>query len=409
METTQHYAELLDLDANWSVTDVTVNKSTTQVDVYLEYTGKTGICPECGCECKLHDRAGERQWRHRDVMQFCTVIHAAVPRCRCLEHKVRTLRIPWARPNSGFTLLFEVFAIKILKTSRSIKDACSILDLNWQQAHRIMADAVERGMKNREIKEIPWIGLDEKSFLKGHDYISLLTDIEGSRVLDVVRDSTMEAAERLINKALNEPQREMVCGVAMDMSGSFAGAVKKTLVNADIVHDKFHIVAHLSDAVDSVRKSEHAKLVKNNDNRLAKTKFLWLKSLQHMSDEAQALLKSLLSQSLQVSKAWHVKNLFESFWTMPDKSHAQSFFDVWYDEAIRLKQGPVTKVANMLKKRLANILTYFECFITNAITEGFNSKIQSLKANARGFRNFENYRISILFHCGKLDFFPLKV
>jgi len=110
--------------------------------------------------------------------------------------------------------------------------------------------------------------------------------------------------------------------------------------------------------------------------------------------------------SLDVAKAWRVKELFAEFWTRRDKRSARSFFGHWFKEAMATGLSTVKKVAAMLKRRLGNILSYFDSFLTNAAAEGFNSKIESIKSNARGFRNFENYRTSILFFCGDLDLLP---
>ena len=83
------------------------------------------------------------------------------------------------------------------------------------------------------------------------------------------------------------------------------------------------------------------------------------------------------------------------------------FFKDWYGWVSRSQLPPLVEVAGMLKRHLDNLVTYLKHPITNAVTEGLNSKIQSLKAAARGFRNFRNYRIRILFFCGKLDLYPL--
>jgi len=97
-----------------------------------------------------------------------------------------------------------------------------------------------------------------------------------------------------------------------------------------------------------------------------------------------------------------VKAMFKSFWDRRDASFARSYFDFWYREAFATKLPEIQAVARMLKKHLDSIITYFECYITNAFSEGINSMVQAIKANARGFRNFEKYRINILFFCGKL-------
>lgn len=404
--TEEHYAKLLGLDSPWKVTRVKLNVEKLRVDIFVEYGESTGTCPECGAACRVYDRSPGRVWRHLDTMQFGTYVHCEPPRIECAKHGVKTMPLPWAGKHSRYTQLFEAFAINVILASRSLKDAGDLLGLNWHQLHSIMKRAIERGLERRGNDEVAWIGMDEKSFRKGHNYISLLNDLEEVRVLEVVEGREGSAADDLIKKALDESQREMVCGAAIDMSAPFTKAIRSLLPNADIVYDKFHIAKHLNEAVDKTRRAEHSKMLKNKDTRLTGTKYSWLKGMEHLSEEALEQVETLAKAELGVAKAWYIKEFFRYFWTRRDAVFARSFFERWYKEAFETKLPEIRKVARMLKKHLENILTYFDCYITNAASEGLNSKIQAIKANARGFRNFENYRVSILFFCGKLDLSP---
>jgi transposase len=101
-----------------------------------------------------------------------------------------------------------------------------------------------------------------------------------------------------------------------------------------------------------------------------------------------------------------MKENFRDFWNRPSERSGKRFFDHWYSWAIRSRLEPIKKIARMLKNHLGGLLSYFRHRVTNAITEGFNSRIQSVKSAARGFRNFANYRLRILFYCGKLEMMP---
>lgn len=405
-ETEKHYAKLLGLVSPWKVTRVKLSIEKMRVDIFIKYGELTGTCPECGAACRVYDRSPGRTWRHLDTMQFGTYLYCEPPRTECAEHGIKTMSMPWAGKHSRFTQLFEAFAINVMLASRSLQEAGKLLRLEWHQLHGIIKRAVERGLERRENDEIAWVGMDEKSFRKGHNYVSIMNDLEHSRVLDVVEGREGNAADKLIAKALDEEQREMVCGVAIDMSAPYIAAIRRHLPHADIVHDKFHIAKHLNEAVDKTRRKEHRKLLKNKDERLKGTKYSWLKGMEHLSDESLAQVESLAKAELGVAKAWYIKELFRHFWTRRDVAFARSYFERWYKEAFKTGLPEIQKVARMLKKHLENILTYFECYITNAVSEGLNSKIQTIKANARGFRNFENYRTSILFFCGKLELSP---
>ena len=404
--TSNHYAQLLGLNPPWKVIDVHLNIQKLRVDIHVSYDGDHGCCPECGVECKVYDQSTERSWRHLDTMQFGTYLRSKSPRIKCQEHGVKTVSLPWAAKHSGFTLLFEAFAIRVLQASRSTQDAGRLLGVNWHQLQNIMDRAVERGLARRDSEEITWIGMDEKSFRKGHNYISVINDLENRRVLEVVEGREGDAANRLIIKALDEKQREMVCGVCIDMSAPYIKAIREHLPHADIVHDKFHISQHLGNAVDKTRRIEHAKLQKQGDQSLTNTKYAWLRGMENLSDEALARLKMIGRAELDVSKAWYLKELFKHFWSRRDRNYATRYFEFWTNEVKSSGVVEMKKVARMLKKHFHNILTYFDCYITNAFSEGINSKIQALKANARGFRNFQNYRTRILFFCGKLALSP---
>ena len=187
MKTTEeHYANLLGLAAPWKVSEVELNVSALQVKIFVMYGENTAMCPECGAVCELYDHSAQRSWRHLDTMQFETILHCEPPRVRCKEHGVKTIALPWASKHSRFTQLFEAFSIEVIQASRSLTDAQKLLRLSWDQVHLIMKRAVDRGLQRREYQEIPWVGMDEKSFRKGHNYISLINDLEDVRVLDVV-------------------------------------------------------------------------------------------------------------------------------------------------------------------------------------------------------------------------------
>ena len=405
----QHYATLLGLGEEWRVANVDLNVLGRRIDIYLEYAKDCAPCPECGTLCSVYDQQPERVWRHLDTMQFETLIHAKTPRVRCEGHKVRVMELPWATKSSRFTLLFEAFAVAVLQVARSVKDAQGLLRLSWWQTHEIMKAAVERGLARREADEISFVGLDEKSFLRGKDaeaFACVMTDIDNHRILDVARGRTCDGAKDVIEKALNPFQQYMVCGVAMDMSAPFEKAVRKLMPCADVVFDKYHVEAHLNEGVDKTRKGENRMLLERNDRRLAKSKYLWLAGMEHMSDEAIAHRDDLLKCALDTGKAWGLKELFGWFWKSRDKYWAKANFTFWYEQVKKSGLKHMIKVAETLRKHLYGLLAWFDSRIDNALTEGFNTTIQALKATAKGYRNFENFRIAILFYCGKLDMRP---
>ena len=149
----------------------------------------------------------------------------------------------------------------------------------------------------------------------------------------------------------------------------------------------------------------HGAAASTHPCRLRSRFSVW--TTENMDDSRNDQLAALRNQQLKTARAWGIKDYFRWFWVSRDAEEAQEFFAEWYAWAIRSRLAPVKRVARMLKSRLANIVTWFRHPISNATAEGFNSRIQSIKSNARGFRNFNNYRTRILFFCGKLKLKPL--
>jgi len=396
---------MVGLDSNWSILDVDLNLESQTLTLALEYVGKRVVCPECEQACAKKDHAAERRWRHLDAMQFQTVLTARVPRAACGSCGVKTIAVPWSGKHSRFTLMFEAFAIDMLLAARSVQAAAAMLSIDWSTAQSIMERAVERGLKRRSLDEVKRVGIDEKNFGKGHDYVSVMTDIDGSRVLEVVPERTTQACDSLWN-TLSDEQKENVQAVAMDMWRAFEISTEQNVPDADIVHDRFHISKHLGDAVDKVRRVEHKELMSAGDGRLKGARYSLLFNPENLTQEKDEQLNAIVKSTLKTGRAWQLKELFRHFWEETDAVGGRAFFDRWYSWAIRSRLKPVKKVARMLKGRLNRILTWFTSPITNATSEGFNSRIQAIKSAARGFRIFEHYRIRILFFCGKLTLKP---
>jgi transposase len=403
---TAHYSLLLGLDAAWTVSDVSLFVEENRVEILVTHGGGRVVCPECGGQCTIADHAPERSWRHLDTMQFETKIRARTPRADCKECGIKTIAVPWAGKHSRFTLMFEAVAIEVMLACGNIKSASGLLGITWDAAQRIMDRAVQRGLARRDLEAIEHVGMDEKSFRRRHNYVTVLTDLDGSLVLEVAEGRDEEAANDAWT-AIPEQQRKKVKAVAIDMWAAFEKAAGTHAPQADIVHDRFHISKHLNDAVDKVRRQEHKALKKEGDERLTGSKHSWLFNPENMKEQRWFDFQRLKDSELKTSRAWAIKEQFRWFWEYTYPGNAEKFFKSWYGWATRCRLAPVIDVAKMLKNRLPNILSYFRHGITNAMSEGFNSRIQSIKASARGFHAFENYRTRILFHCGKLDLKPV--
>ena len=397
------YEHLLGLQTPWSVkaVDLSLTDQRVIVEVVLK-PGQVWADPLAPTKRAHINGWTERQWRHLDTCQFETLIKARVPQLKYSDGTVQELAVPWAERYSRVTFLMEAFVVKLLQVCPTTKGVCELTRLAWSTVNDIMVSAVERGMLRRAPDAVPYLGLDEKSAEKGHSYVSILTDIDRSRVLDLVPERKLVAAKSLL-ETLSPTQRASVKAVAMDMWPAFMSATHECLPQADIVHDRFHVSKYLGEAVDAVRKQEHRSLAKAGESPLTGSKYAWLKRYPDGRSAEAVAFRDLNQLNLKTSRAWRIKETFTQFWAYHYTGAAKRFFDAWSNNAMRSRLEPIKKVVKTLRRHEAGLLNYSRHRISNACAEGFNSAIQLIKANARGFRNFTNYRARVLFHCGKLD------
>lgn len=408
MQVDEFYEQILGIESPWEIADVRLDRASSVVHVELAHgEGVRWKCPCCDRELSIYDHVEERQWRHLDTCQYETWLHARIPRVKCPEHGVRQVRVSWAEPGSRFTLLFEGHAIEVLTACEVVSAACKILRISWDQAWRLIERAVARGKARKQPRPMARVGADEKAFAKGHSYMTIVCDIDQGTV-EYVADGRKKESLAGFFQGLSAEQRSAIEAVAVDMHEPYVQAIQEELpLAADkIVHDRFHIMQHATEAVDKTRKQEHKQLSEEGDTRLSKTKYLWLKSQENLSENQRQRFDEVFTLQLKTAKAWGLKELLRELWQQDSVANATAFFRQWYRHVIHGVLEPMKKVARMIKQRLTQVVNYCRHGITNAVAEGLNSKIMSIKRRARGFRNPENFKVAIFFYCGGLDLQP---
>jgi transposase len=408
MRDTDLYARILGVERPWQVTDVELRLAAGEVEVKVEYGATEVTCPECGESAARYD-SRVRRWRHLPTCQYKTILAAEVPRVRCPEHGVKTLAVPWSAPGSGFTALFEALVIDWLREA-SIQAVARRLDLSWDEVDGVMQRAVRRGLARRRLEAPRRLGVDETSFQKRHEYVTVVADVERGIVQHVADGRGKEALAAYYD---NFPADDLarIETVAMDMWGPYIAATLAALPDAGskIAFDKFHVAMHLGSAVDRVRREESRALCERGDETLKGTKHLWLYHPDRVPQKAAARFDQLVRKALKTSRAWMLKELAMEMWEQPDRQAARRIFTAWYAWAIRSRLAPIKRVARMIKRHLEGILNAIVAAVTNARLEGINTLIQGLKRSARGFRNRDRFRNAIYFHLGGLDLYPASL
>jgi len=304
----------LGLPEPWKITEIELDRTTNKVVVHVSPASSASLCcPHCGHVSPRYDHH-VRDWRHLDTCQYMTILRARVPRIACPHHGVVTLPVPWAEGDTKFTQLFESVVIDWLQDA-SIKAVAEQMRLSWNAVDRIMQRAVARGKERRKAISPKRLCVDETSFRKRHDYVTVVCDPETNHVLHVSDDRTTESLSEFYTQ-LTPESLAAIEGVSMDMWPAYIKATRAHVPQADdkIAFGRFHVAKLLGEAVDKTRRQEHKELHAKGDDTLKGTRYDWLTVEHNMSEKQKARFEALRDTTLKTAQAWAIKDLASQLW-----------------------------------------------------------------------------------------------
>lgn len=283
-------------------------------------------------------------------------------------------RRPLGGAGCGFTALFEALAISWLKVA-SISAVSDRLGISWDEAWGIMERAVRRGLKRRIAKPIKELAVDETSFQKRHEYVTVLVDRATGTVIDVLGDRKKTTLKKWLQE--NKIQLREVKTVTMDMWEAFITAVQEEIEGAEtkICFDRFHVAAHFGKAVDKVRAAEHRELSKEGRSTLKRTKHDWLRSKANGGYKDKRAFLRLTKMHLKTARAWHIKEVAQGLWDYIYKGVAERNWKSLLAWMSRCRLEPMIRVGRMVRKYLWGILNAVVHKATNASAESINAVI----------------------------------
>lgn len=400
------YAAILGIRSPWEVTTVELSSRTEEVIVQIRMkAGTRFVCPQCGAACPGYD-SRRRSWRHLDTCQFKTILVADVPRVKCSEHGVLQIEVPWAEPGSSLTALMECLVIDWLQEA-SISAVSRRMRLTWDEIDGVMQRAVRRGLARRKLDSISQVGVDETSFQKRHEYVTVVSDIERDRVLLVADDRTHDSLDGFW-ELLTPEQLRAIEAIAMDMCAAYVRSAREHVEDADskICFDRFHVAKLLNDAVNTVRKQENRELAAAGEHVPPGTKYIWTQNPENMPQDRRVQFELLRDCSLKAGRAWAIKDAARWLWSYVSRAWALKAWKRWIGWAMRSRLEPMKKVGRTIRAHLWGIINAIVLRVTNAGAESQNAKIQRIKKQACGFRNRDRFRNAIYFHLGGLDLYP---
>lgn len=340
----------------------------------------------------------QRSWRHMNFFQHECYIDARVPRVKTNGGNTLIPDVPWARPGSSFTLLFEAFAMSLVKNSMSLQEAGRTMNVDGRVIGRIIRSYVEIALCEDELNEVESITVDETSVKKGHNYVTILTNIKEKKVVGVgVGRDASAFKQALTEMESRKASKEAIKHVAMDMSPSYIAATADLLPQAQRVYDRFHLEQMLSKAVDSVRKREAVAA-----KELKKTKYLWLRNASNLNERQSEKIIYLAEIFPNIGKAYRLKESFKEIFNNAAPHQAADTLSEWLEDAERTNLPEIINFCQSVRKHWNGIISFFNLRLTSAIAERINLKIQEIKRSAKGYRNMKNFIAMIYFHLGKL-------
>lgn len=400
MKTTVLFTQLLNIGLPFSVSSVIYKDeegaSSPQKSVHIHISVDTGM--DYRPSGSIINDYEERTWRHLNLFQYPCYIHCRVPKYQNKESKkIKTLEVPWAKSGLGFTLLFEEFALELVKIYGCVAEVARQLEIYPQRLWRIVKNHGKSvSLSEIDMSKVRRIGYDETSRKKGHDYITCFIDLDTGELLCAVEGKGAETVVKFEEQAKAQGlEKEKVSDISIDMSPAFISGAEQVFVNAAITFDKFHVSQLVQKAFDSIRKSFGRK----EGGRI--NKWIFFKPYEQLKTEEQDELDSLLVKYPLLDMVYELKNDFKILWEQDDRLEASAFLSYWADTMRTFKKKVLTTLANTLDKHHQRIINVIDTKITNAILEGFNSKIQTLKRKARGYKDFETLIMMVKLHCAK--------
>jgi transposase len=385
MEELGLFTAALGLSAPWRVTRTEFDGE--RLDLYLDFPrGARFACPAKDCAqgaCVVHDTT-DKTWRHMDFFQYQAFLHARLPRVVCSEHGVRQVSVSWARPGSGFTMLFEALALTFAAAMTREHDT---------RIWRVLEHHVRAARDREDFSAVTKVGMDETSARRGQDYVSIFADMVRGRVLFATEgrssDTVAGFAADLVEHG-DDPKK--VTDTSSDMSTAFLRGIAEHLPNATMTFDRFHLAAKLSEAIDAVRRAEVT-----TRPELKRTRWLWLKNYSSLSAKQQGELHRLMRPSAQLAtaRARRWREDFQAFYDQ-DPSYAHEYLRRWCSGAKRSRLQPIKDFVALVEKHWDGILAWHTNHLSNGLLEGINSLVQAAKARARGYRN-KNKMITIIY------------
>jgi transposase len=416
MQPEQMFEKLLNLGEEWTVKRVELQGEGIAREVVIEVAERPVLwkklrCPETGGEVTCYDHTEELAWRHLNVFEYRCEIRCRLPRAKSRQtEKVFRVPVPWEGLSKHFTFGFEAAALLLLR-EMPVKKVGEVLGETDQRLWRMLREQVSAAHALVDMSELRIVGCDEMAIAKGHNYITAFADLARRQVLFATLGRDKETWQRFADELImHNADATQITQASMDMSPAYQAGAAQVCPQATIVFDPFHVIKQVSEAVDEVRRRESKETTEQKHDDLYKTRWLWLKNPENLTDEQAAHLAALQKCNLLTAKAYQMRLTLQDIYALSNVILAKKKLLQWCTWVTRTakRQPPglfdkMADCAGMIRRHLVGILAHWATRTTNAYMEGLFSVFSATKRKARGYRNPDNLIAMLYLVAGKLD------
>jgi transposase len=356
---------------------------------------KHGLCPDCKKHTTRTETIYSREVRDCNIVGKQCFLQIPIRKiaCRCGYRGVEWL--DFVESSHRVTNRMETY-VATLSELMTLSDVAVITKLDWKTIKEIDKAYIKKLLPKIEQLSLRRLAIDEIAIQKGHKYASIIRDYDTGVVIKIVVGRAYnEVLAALLT--LGKERLKEVMFVSMDMWDPFIKAITELCPQAKIIFDKFHVVKKLNEALDEVRKQEFANAAPEEKKMMKHKRFIILKKEENLDKEEREQLKNIMNKNETLFKAYLIKEQLITIFDDKKSSfeQIQTRLQQWMENIYSNNLTTFFSVVNTIQAHLQGVLNYFRYNMTNAIAEGFNTKINIIKRRAYGFKDTEYFMLKI--------------
>jgi len=379
------------------------DEQTIEIDVRPR-RGARPVCSGCSRRRSAYDTLTERAFQFIPLWGITVFLLYSMRRVNCGPCGVRVESVPWGEGKRRTTISFEWFLATWSKRL-SWTEVAQIFATSWETVFRSVERAVEWGRSHADYSGIEAIGIDEIQWKYGQTYLTLVyqIDVNVRRLIWVGEHRTRETLHAFFDW-LGVDRIAGLRFICSDMWRAYLTVIRKRAAHCLHVLDRFHIIAHLSKAIDKVRAGEARDLSRRGRGQLLKhSRWAILRRPENRTEKDDLKLADILRANLRTARSVLLREDLYALWTYHSRAWAGKFLDAWCRKVMRSRIEPLKKFARMLRNHRELILNWFQAkALSSGIVEGFNGKAKLTMKKAFGFRTYRAIEVALYHTLGDL-------